>query len=85
MEAFARLWTGLNGMDRPLVDRTGLKGTFDFIIMFSVKPPDSQPQPNPSGPSLPDALQEQLGLKLESRKEPVDVLVIDHLETPSEN
>jgi uncharacterized protein (TIGR03435 family) len=43
------------------------------------------PSPECSGPSLFTAIQEQLGLKLESQKAPVEILVIDHVEKPSEN
>ena len=52
-----------------------------------VAPPGSplQPPPDPSGPSIFIAIQEQLGLRLESQKEPVEVLVIDHVEKPSQN
>jgi uncharacterized protein (TIGR03435 family) len=73
-------------VDRPIVDRTGLSGAIDFSIEFA---PASRADGGASGstapPSLFTALQEQLGLKLESQTGPVDVLVIDHIEEPSEN
>jgi uncharacterized protein (TIGR03435 family) len=74
---------------------TGIKGDYDFTLRY--KPESMQLEaPNPSGsgnanlsdnaaPSIVDALQEQLGLKLESQKGPLDVIVIDHIEQPSEN
>jgi uncharacterized protein (TIGR03435 family) len=50
------------------------------------KPPlDAAPPPDASGPTIFAAVQEQLGLKLEAQKSPLDVLVIDHIERPSEN
>ena len=70
-------------MDRPVLDRTGLTGTFDFSLEWSLAPDPRQPpdaQPEDSGPTFLEALQEQLGLKLKSAKGPVDVLVIDHVE-----
>jgi uncharacterized protein (TIGR03435 family) len=80
-------------MGRQVVDATGLDGVFDFTLRWS--PDESQKTPPPddgappvasSGPSLFSALQEQLGLKLESRKEPVEILVVDHVErAPVEN
>jgi uncharacterized protein (TIGR03435 family) len=76
------------GMDRPIVDRTGLTGTFNFILEWSLAPDSAQPlgpQPDDTGPTFFEALQEQLGLKLKSTTGPVDVLVlvIDHVEQPS--
>ncbi len=76
---------------QPVTDETNLKGVFDFTLEWS---PDETQKMNadepvaaaPTGPSLFSALQEQLGLKLEGRKGPVEVLVIDHMEkTPTAN
>jgi uncharacterized protein (TIGR03435 family) len=68
----------------PVVDRTGLTGAYDLNVHFI---PDRQKldADAPPGPSLGDALQEELGLKLVKGKGPVEVLVIDHMEKPSEN
>jgi uncharacterized protein (TIGR03435 family) len=73
----------------PVADFTAVPGEFDFKLEWTsdnmqATPPDAVPDAA-SGPSLFAALQEQLGLKLESRKVPADVLVIDHAEKPSEN
>jgi uncharacterized protein (TIGR03435 family) len=67
-----------------VVDRTGLTGGWDFEVTFA--PPHGRGGPDAVDPNLPDfftAIQEQLGLKLESTKGPVDVLVIDHVEKPT--
>jgi uncharacterized protein (TIGR03435 family) len=71
-------------LEGPVVDGTGgIPGKFDFDVRF-VR--DGKPPPNGEpGPDLPAALQEELGLKLERSKAPIEVLVIDHLEKPSEN
>jgi bla regulator protein BlaR1 len=80
----------------PVSDATGLAGYYDFTLQWEpdqlsspmFKGPDSQaatPIPDSSGPSIFTALQDQLGLKLEAQKGPVEVLVIDHIERPSEN
>ena len=78
---------------RPVVDRTHLTGAFDITLEFRpefqvgfASPPDSgAPAGAADAPSIFTALQEQLGLKLESTRGPVDVLVIDHAEKPSDN
>ena len=81
-----------NVVDRPIVDRTGLTGKFDFMLTFT--PNDYQiammggRMPSPANippPELGTAIQRQLGLKLEPAKIPIDVLVIDHIEKPSAN
>jgi len=73
-------------LSRTVVDKTGIAGEFDFQLTFtpgaSTAPPDAAADP---GPDIFAAMQEQLGLKLESAKGPVEVLVIDRVEKPSEN
>jgi len=76
------------GVDRPVRDRTGLVGTFDFSLEWVLPPDRGEPtssEPADGGPTFPEALQKQLGLKLKSAKGPVDVLVVDHVEHPTEN
>jgi uncharacterized protein (TIGR03435 family) len=74
---------------RPVADHTGLTGLFDFELTWTpdlpsdVSPVAPAPTIDPNGPSLFTALDEQLGLKLESSKGPVDVLVIDRVERPT--
>jgi uncharacterized protein (TIGR03435 family) len=70
---------------RTVVDRTGFTGIFDGHLEFSPEEVTSGPAPDSSGPSIFTAVQEQLGLKLESAKGQVEILVIDHAEKPSEN
>jgi uncharacterized protein (TIGR03435 family) len=70
-------------MDLPVVDRTGLTGAFNLKLEWM--PETSKPDPTDSRPSVFTALQQQLGLRLESRKTPIEMLVIDHAERPSEN
>ena len=70
--------------NRNVIDKTGLTGTYDFTLQWSRD--DTQGAAGTdTGPSLFTALQEQLGLRLESTKGPVDVVVVDHVEMPSEN
>jgi len=67
----------------PVVDTTGLTGVYDFDLDFT--PDQSLDASAASGTSVYTAIQEQLGLKLEARKGPVEVIVIDRLEKPTEN
>jgi uncharacterized protein (TIGR03435 family) len=63
--------------DRVVIDQTGLKGVYDFELKWV--------REGAEGPSIFEALQEQLGLKLEPKKAPVELVVIEHVETPTEN
>ena len=67
-----------NRLGRIVVDKTGLNGSYDFTLNWAQ-------EDNPSAPSLVTALREQLGLRLESQKSPMEVVVIDGIERPSEN
>jgi uncharacterized protein (TIGR03435 family) len=85
----AGMMTGQAG--RPVVDRTGLTGNWQFVMTFAQErplgaPPEANiPAPDPNAPSFFTALQEQLGLKLESTKAPFDVTVIDAAEHPADD
>lgn len=79
---------------RPVQDQTGLNGSFDFQLKWTpddAAPTDGGTKPlngpslDSSGPSFATAIQEQLGLKLEPKKGQIELLVIDHAESPSEN
>jgi len=74
-------------LGRMVVDKTGLTGEYDASLTFDLDSVANSASPtDPSDlPSIFTAVQEQLGLKLESAKGPVDVLVIDRAEKPSEN
>jgi uncharacterized protein (TIGR03435 family) len=87
-------------LERTVQDKTGLSGKYDFTLNWTPdrdpSPMPGAPEPGQQGPgatistdssepSIFTALQEQLGLKLESGKAPVEILVIDHVEAPSEN
>jgi uncharacterized protein (TIGR03435 family) len=90
-----------SGMDRLVIDRTGISGIFNLHLQFArdqatagfLPPPPPgfpvDPQPvvatDPAGPSIFTAIQEQLGLRLDQARGPGQFLVIDHVEKPSEN
>jgi uncharacterized protein (TIGR03435 family) len=85
-----------NQLGRPVLDQTGLTGLYDYTLQFSPEglaggPAATTPASDPAldkedAPSVFTAVQEQLGLRLQQKNGPVDVLVIDHVEkTPTEN
>jgi uncharacterized protein (TIGR03435 family) len=98
VSALARLLTQQLG--RTVIDKTGLTAKYDFTLKWTpdeseaamFRGADPGPQwsaaassPESNGPSIFTSIQEQLGLKLESQKGPVEILVIDHAERPSDN
>ena len=73
-------------LGRPVIDATGLTGEYDISLYWVPQRPDSIASDDPNGPDLIAALQQQLGLKLEPKKGPIEVLVVDHAEKiPTEN
>ena len=72
-----------SNLDRPVVDQTGLNGKFDFSLEWTSD--QSQAADSNAAPVFFTAIQEQLGLKIEATKGLADVLVIDHVERPSDN
>jgi len=86
---FTLLYTQIK--DRPILDKTNLKGRFEFQLQFAAaeRVPGLQPATRlpavPDGPSLFDALQDQLGLKLDPVRIPMEVLMIDRAEKPPQN
>jgi uncharacterized protein (TIGR03435 family) len=91
-------WQLSLGLGRPVLDRTGLKGGYDFTLEWTPAPgdfspasiglpPRAEPPPpaDPNRPSIFTALAEQLGLRLQPTKAPVEILTIDRVEEPSKN
>ncbi len=84
-----------NEVHRKVIDKTGLTGAYDFTLTWTPEagtpaglggpPGTAAPGPDDAGPSIFTAVQEQLGLRLEASKGPVDVIVVDHIEKPAEN
>ena len=85
-----------NVTGRPVIDKTGLTGKYDFVLEWTPDPGAdaraqgfgdgvTEPAPAPGGPTIFTAVQEQLGLRLEAQKGPVQNIVIDRAEKPSEN
>ena len=72
-------------LGRPVLDRTGLTGNFDVDLSYTPDNPAVDVTTPSNAPSLTTAIREQLGLRLEPSKAPVDVLVIDRVKPPTEN
>ena len=72
-------------LGRPVIDRTGLDGAFDLDLSYTPDNPVVDASNAPNAPSLLTALREQLGLSLESGRAPVEILVVDSVQPPTEN
>jgi uncharacterized protein (TIGR03435 family) len=85
----------LSALGGPIVDNTGLKDRYDIDVTYTPQPFSAatlaqrggtpMPGVDPNGPSLRNAIEEQLGLKLQARKMAIPVIVIDHIESLTEN
>jgi uncharacterized protein (TIGR03435 family) len=91
-DALSTLTNTGSSLDRPIIDRSGLTGNFDVDLQFTPEripgagpggPPQGAPPIDPDGASIFTAIQEQLGLKLDPQRGPVEVLVIDRVERPT--
>jgi len=84
----ANALSGVAMLERPIVDRTGLAGNFDFNLEWTPEihgPIDPNVEIDATGPTFEQALRDQLGLKVESQRGTVPVFVLDHVERPTEN
>jgi uncharacterized protein (TIGR03435 family) len=77
--------TGMATLRRPVVDGTGLKGGYNFWIEWAPEDTRNDPENGETGGTFREALKQQLGLKLEPQKGPIEVLVIDRVEEPTPN
>lgn len=73
------------GLGRPMIDRTGLSGKFDFTLEWAPERRGADVPPDSADLTFEEALREQLGIRLQSQKGPMRVLVVDHVERPSGN
>ncbi len=78
MARLANYLADVRGVERPVIDRTGLAGMFSFKLNYSTKDGDDRPD-------IFNAVQQQLGLKLQPVKAPIEMWTIDHVERPSGN
>jgi bla regulator protein blaR1 len=90
LEMIAYAISSFAQLGRPVVDKTGLGGRFDLAIEWTRQPNSSQTagvdsQVDPQGTTLMEAVQEQLGLRLKPGKVPLKVIVVDHIQKPSDN
>jgi uncharacterized protein (TIGR03435 family) len=89
LQQIASFISSLGILTRPAVDQTGLSGQFDFTIEFTPErkgPPPQDVQPDDvQSTTLQEALREQLGLKLKATRAPLQTLIVDRAERPSEN
>lgn len=85
MAQIVHTFDGMSNLGRPVVDRTGLTGTYDWVMEFIDERYGPLVPPDAEGLTFLEALKKQCGLKLEPTKAPFDVLIVDHLDRPTAN
>jgi len=85
MAKIVSTFTGMGNLGRPVVDRTGLTGTYDWVMEFIDEREGHNPPPDAEGLNFKGALEKQLGMKLVSTKAPFVFLIVDHVDQPTEN
>jgi uncharacterized protein (TIGR03435 family) len=89
MASFSKSDVFAGSLDRPVIDKTGVSGVYNFSLDFSYQAvsaaPATEGAPEPTGPDIFTALERQLGLKLEPARGRVSQLLVDHVERPTEN
>jgi uncharacterized protein (TIGR03435 family) len=85
MAQIVSTFSGMGNLGRPVIDRTGLTGTYDWAMEFIDERDGHSPPPDAEGLDFKGALEKQLGMKLVSTKAPFEFLIVDHVEQPTEN
>jgi uncharacterized protein (TIGR03435 family) len=78
-------FSNMGNLGKPVVDQTGLTGTYDWVMEFIDEREGMSPPPDAVGLSFTGALEKQLGMKLVSTKSTFEAFVVDHIEKPTEN
>jgi uncharacterized protein (TIGR03435 family) len=78
-------FSGMGNLGRPVVDHTGLTGTYDWVMEFIDEREGHEVPPDAEGLNFAQALEKQVGMKLVSTKAAVSILIVDHVERPSGN
>jgi uncharacterized protein (TIGR03435 family) len=85
MAQITSTFSGMGNLGKPVVDQTGLAGTYDWVMEFIDERDGRNPPPDAVGLNFTGALEKQLGMRLVSTKTTIETLVVDHIERPSEN
>jgi uncharacterized protein (TIGR03435 family) len=86
MLAVVGSFAGAGHLDRPVIDRTGLSGQFDFVLDFLPDPPlGQQPPTDAEGPNFIEAVKSQLGLRLMKDRAPLEFVLVDRISRPTPN